>query len=108
MNDTIRSMYSRLSAESRATVDAKIDELLSKQNADPSADTIQSNEVGDCRPVVSKALRLILDMSEEECAQVLEKINAAQGAANALDGKVEHVDHDVSTSIMNEAEEKVK
>ena len=62
----------------------------------------------DCRPVVSEALRLILGMSEAECAEVLEKIKAAQGAANALDGKVEHANHAVSTSIMNETEVKVK
>ena len=31
-----------------------------------------------------------------------------QGAANALDGKVEHANHAVSTSIMNETEVKVK
>ena len=30
------------------------------------------------------------------------------GAANTDEGKVEHVDHAVSTSIINETEEKVK
>ena len=37
-----------------------------------------------------------------------DKEEAAQGAANALDGKVEHANHAVSTSIMNETEVKVK
>ena len=37
----------------------------------------------------------------DSCADCREKENAAQGAANAPDGKVEHVDHDVSASHNN-------
>ena len=45
----------------------------------------------------------------KEIAGVVQRAEkAAQGAANTLDGGVEHVDHAVSTSIMNETEEKVK
>lgn len=43
-----------------------------------------------------------------EVCDCRDKERAAQGAANTQDGKVEHVDHAVSTSIISEMGGKVK
>lgn len=54
---------------------------------------LDPGEVCDCRLwMYSEALRVI--MGDELCAEVLEKIKTAQGAANAPDGKVEKVPTD--------------
>lgn len=60
---------------------------------------LDPGETCDC--VHSKYARLTNANKErvnQKVAELLSKQKAAQGAANALDGKVEHVDHAVSTS----------
>lgn len=60
---------------------------------------LNPGEVCDC--FLSTYARLTPENKRQVDAFALalvEKRRAAQGAANALDGKVEHVDHAVSTS----------
>ena len=97
--DCIPSMYARLSPENRTKIDAFVHSLVQKQLRD--ATVAEARETFPER-FTGKTDREVV----AEIASVVKR--AAQGAANTQDGKVEHVDHAVSVSIINETEEKVK
>ena len=87
--DCIPSMYARLSPENRTKIDAFVHSLVQKQLRD--ATVAEARETFPER-FTGKTDREVV----AEIATVVKR--AALGATNTQDGKVEHVDHAVSTS----------
>ena len=88
--DCIPSMYApRLSPENRTKIDAFVHSLVQKQLRD--ATVAEARETFPER-FTGKTDREVV----AEIATVVKR--AARGATNTQDGKVEHVDHAVSTS----------
>ncbi|MEY8421003.1 hypothetical protein AALA83_17235 [Oscillospiraceae bacterium 44-5] len=85
----IPSMYARLSPENHTKIDAFVHSLVQKQLRD--ATVAKARETFPERFTGKTDREVVVEIST-----VVKR--AAQGATNTEDGKVEHVDHAVSTS----------
>ena len=100
--DCIPSMYARLTPENRTKFDAFVHSLVQKQLRDETV--VEARETFPERFTGKTDQEVV-----QEIAGVVQRAErAAQGAANTQDGGAEQIDKAVSTSIMNETEEKVK